>query len=724
MKKEANGEPGKPSVQRRTLSVTVIALNVLLLTFAVLSYGRYTTIYRERLREENLSNIANLNQSAATNATTLIDSWAVKLEDLIQYLTREETTAAEALTVIEESNSSPDRQFELIGGDGTGYLARRDENGEFIPLSYKRSAYADLYKAFDDVEDSAYEDVCFAPEFTDGHTARKYFAIYRHIPLINGEGERETYTLLLAAVSRDVLAAFNSQSRFTGQSTVLIGDTGNYIVNNQAFQSNNFFQYLYVYNDLSLEQRRQIEQEMDRRGSGELYYRNGRGEDCVFRYERMTTNDWYCVTCVPIASYHTPVMNANYATVTVLALLFLMVLDVAWLLHMNSRMRSSMLREKEASEAKTDFLSRMSHDIRTPLNGIIGLTALALDRQTDGETREYLENIRVSGQFLTGLVNDILDLSKVESGKVELHPEPYSSKDLCKYVDAVVTPLCKEKGLTFLVSPADQESPVMLDRLRFNQVLFNLLSNAVKYTPSGGLVELYWTRTDLPTGKVALEFTVRDNGIGMSEAFQAHMFESFTQEHDQTANTGSGLGLAIVSSLVKLMNGTVRVKSKPGEGSTFTVHLETDVCPRETEDAGEPELASLAGRRALLCEDNPINTLVARRMLEKWGMTVDTADNGRQGVEKFVSSAPNAYDVILMDVMMPEMNGLDATRAIRGLDRPDAAGIPIIAMTANAYDTDVQNCLDAGMDAHLGKPIDPERLRTQLSRSIARGNGV
>ena len=442
----------------------------------------------------------------------------------------------------------------------------------------------------------------------------------------------------------------------------------------------------------------------------------------MFRYERMATNGWYCVTSVPIASFRTPVSSVNYAVYAVLVLLLMLFLDVAWLQHTNRTLRASIQREKEASGAKTDFLSRMSHDIRTPLNGIIGLTTLALDEHNPPETREYLENIKVSGQFLTGLVNDILDMSKVESGKVELHPEPYTSRDLCKYIDAVVAPLCRDKGLTFSVSQPDDGTPVLLDRLRFNQVLFNLLSNAVKYTPAGGRVELNWERADLPNGRVALRFTVRDTGIGMSAEFQRRMFEPFSQERAQTANTGAGLGLAIVNSLVKLMNGTISVESEPGKGSVFTISLETDACGAVLAAAPGADDARLAGKRVLVCEDNAINALVVRRMLEKWGMLVETAENGRIGVELLKAAPPGAFDLVLMDILMPEMNGLEATRAIRALDRPDAATIPIIAMTANAYDTDVKDCLAAGMNAHMGKPIDREALRELLSR-FAGGGG-
>ena len=515
-----------------------------------------------------------------------------------------------------------------------------------------------------------------------------------------------------------MLKAFNNQNSFEGQSSVLINETGDYIVGSTDFKSTNFFQYLYIYNDLSLDQKKAVADEMNTHGEGELYYQNAKGQDCVFRYLKMPAYNWYCVTSVPLTSFRTPIQGANYVIYAVLTLLVLMIIDISWLYQMNSRLRLSMIREKEAGDAKTDFLSRMSHDIRTPLNGIIGMTTLALDEDNPENTTEYLENIRVSGQFLTGLVNDILDMNKVESGKIELHPEPYNTQEFAKYIEAVVVPLCEEKGLEFHMTEPNGEPPLMLDHLRFNQIFFNLLSNGVKYTPSGGRLELLWESEYLGDGQVALDLTVRDNGIGMSEEFQRHMFDSFTQEHSQTASTGTGLGLAIVKGLVSLMNGRIEVNSKVDQGTTVRIHLETELCSGVMEEQTEHHQSDIRGRRVLLCEDNKTNIFFMRRLFEKWELRVDVAENGAVGVKAFETAKVGTYDAILMDIMMPEMDGLEATRIIRSMKRQDAAVIPIIAMTANAYDTDVENCMEAGMTMHMSKPIDPERLKTVLAEII------
>ena len=714
--------PKKEITHKRSFALLILIVNIVLIATAAILYGRYTAVYQERLREENLGNIANLNQSAATNATAMIGSWSTKLEDTAQFVERRRLTLEETLTLLDDANASEDRQLELIGANYSGYLARRDETGAFIAVTYQGGSYVEMKKVIDGTDVSSEGNVSFVPEFTDNYSALKCFAIYKRLQIRDANGNTEPYTLMLAGKSRDVLAVFNNQLGFTGMSSVLVDAKGAYIVSNSDFKSDNFFKYLYVYNDLTLDERSEIQHRMVTNSSGELYYQNSIGQDCVFRYSKMSTNDWYCITCVPLSSFRTPVFNANYAVYAVLALVLMFIVDMFWLRNMNVRLRVSMQRAEEAGEAKTDFLSRMSHDIRTPLNGIIGMTLLAADEPNPPRTAAYLKDIKASGNFLLGLVNDILDISKVESGKMELHPEPYTGTEFRQYIEAVIAPLCREKDQTFRVNAPANDQAVMFDRLRLNQIFCNLLSNAVKYTPAEGTVELSWLRSRLSDTRMSFDFTVRDNGIGMSEEYQQRMFESFTQEHADSSSTGSGLGLSIVWNLVHLMGGRISVESKLGEGSAFHVHLEADICEEQPQRPDAFANVELTGRRMLLCEDNRVNIIIARGMLEKWGIAVEVAENGKIGVDKFAASPIDSFDAILMDIRMPEMNGLDATRAIRKLERPDAATVPIVAMTANAYDIDVQNCLEAGMNAHLGKPIQPELLQSMLIQQVARSS--
>ena len=390
-----------------------------------------------------------------------------------------------------------------------------------------------------------------------------------------------------------------------------------------------------------------------------------------------------------------------------------------------------------ANAAKTDFLSRMSHDIRTPLNGIIGMTYLALEEETAPRVRDCLSKIDTSSKFLLGLINDVLDMSRAESNRIELHPEPYPIDEFNDYLDAVIRPLCSEKGQSFVLDEKNTLADYipLADKLRMNQIIFNLLSNAVKYTPEGGTIPYRVVGRAPAPGRIAVDHEISDNGIGMSEDFQRILFEPFSQESrdDNSAARGSGLGLAIVKKLVDLMGGTISVKSRIGKGTTFSLHLEFDAVPaaalaeagRACGDVSADQAFSLSGRHVLLCEDHPLNQEIVRELLEQKGAFVEIAVNGKRGVDLFAGSPMRYYDVILMDIRMPVMDGFAATQAIRALDRPDAACVPIVAMTADAFSEDVKKCLACGMDAHLAKPIDPALLEQTIGEVMRKGrNGA
>ena len=397
-------------------------------------------------------------------------------------------------------------------------------------------------------------------------------------------------------------------------------------------------------------------------------------------------------------------------------------------LEQEARLRAALDAAEQANEAKSDFLSRMSHDIRTPLNGIIGMTYLTEKLDLPEKAQENLRKIDISSKFLLSLINDILDLTKAERDKVELHPEPYPPQEFYAYMDSVFRPLCESKSQTFIVNahPPTEVVP-LFDKLRINQVLFNLLSNAVKYTPEGGTI-VYRADFSAPDeqGRLAAEFEISDNGRGMSREFQKHLFEPFTQESrkDTSDARGSGLGLAIVKRLLDLMGGTISVRSRLGEGSSFVVNLTADSIPAGAQPGAAAKTASgaepdrLAGRHVLLCEDHPLNQEIAAALLSERQMNVTLAEDGRRGLELFRAAPSGYYDAILMDIRMPVMDGYEATGAIRALDRPDAKTVPIIAMTADAFTDDVQRCLDAGMNGHIPKPIDPSALYRALGEAI------
>ncbi|MEA5051514.1 MAG: transporter substrate-binding domain-containing protein [Oscillospiraceae bacterium] len=383
---------------------------------------------------------------------------------------------------------------------------------------------------------------------------------------------------------------------------------------------------------------------------------------------------------------------------------------------------------KTATSAKSEFLSNMSHDMRTPLNGIIGYTDLALKTDEPARRTDYLRKIKISGQFLLSLINDTLDISKIESGKLTLKPEPV---DLQELLDSIVVPIRQtagEKGVGFTVDTDGMRGGTILaDRLNLQKIILNLLSNAVKFTPKGGNVTLCIASTPPDRDGINTRITVTDTGIGIGREFLSRMFEPFAQERAAGGEEapGSGLGLSIVKSIVDLMGGRVEASSSKGTGSRFDVLLPI----RYTESAGAApakktaDEGALRGLKILLCEDNEMNREIARSVLEGFGVQVRCASDGREGLEIFAASPVGGFDAVLMDLRMPRMNGFEATRSIRSLARPDAAQVPIVAMSADAYEDDLQRCADAGMSGHIPKPFDPAELRETLARMCGASGG-
>lgn len=375
-----------------------------------------------------------------------------------------------------------------------------------------------------------------------------------------------------------------------------------------------------------------------------------------------------------------------------------------------------------ANEAKSEFLSRMSHDIRTPLNVITGLVDLARAHEGDEKkVRECLDKISVTGQNLQNLVNDVLDIKQIESGKFEIRPKEMRTSDLFESVQKMLDPDILKRKLEFSCIQHDIEHAWLLaDQLRLEQIYMNLLSNAVKYTPDGGKVtfELYEEKAD-EEGKVQLVSVISDTGIGMTEEFMREMYSEFARAVDTRVNKvrGSGLGLAIVKKITDLMDGTVEVESKPNQGTRFVVRFTFPWMEKEVPDVkNATEDVQMRPLHILVVEDNDLSYEVEEELLSMRGIQCTRAENGQICVEKFRTSRPGMYDAILMDMQMPVMDGPAAVRQIRNLDHPQAKEIPIIAVTANAYHEDIQKCLAAGMNDHLAKPVDYQKLTELLKK--------
>ena len=398
------------------------------------------------------------------------------------------------------------------------------------------------------------------------------------------------------------------------------------------------------------------------------------------------------------------------------------------------KLAQAKLEADQANQAKSNFLNGMSHDLRTPLNGILGFTQLALKTDNPEQKQDYLNKIQISGELLLDLVNDTLELSRIESGKLSLNPVLADDGNFWSSLITALTPAAQMRGVQLVTDPKHYPAEMIkIDQLQVKKVLLNLISNAIKYTPPGGSVKVAVQALNGAEDGFTRRIIVEDNGIGMSAEFMERMYEPFAQEHRAEAVnvTGTGLGLSIVKRIVNLMKGRITVESKLNVGTRFTVDLPVEHWAKRPGNLEEQQalarsrdeaaLAALNGRQVLLCEDNYLNAEIAMLLLKDKKMKVDWVKDGQQGVERFSGSRPGFYDFILMDVRMPNLDGYEATRAIRRLGRPDAGSVPIVAMSANAFAEDIQEAEKAGMDGYVTKPIKPSVLYEELGKLLKTG---
>lgn len=457
------------------------------------------------------------------------------------------------------------------------------------------------------------------------------------------------------------------------------------------------------------------------------------GNKWLLNYSGDLFDDWVVVVMMPMTITGADTYKMLNQTTVLLLLLFLgiicFILLVLRVFYLRERTRERLIQEEKANllvaqkiaESKNSFLAKMSHDIRTPLNAIIGLLQITADAVSDRpKASENLNQAGKSAEYLLNVLNDILDMSKIESGKMEIRKAPFDIWELMETLRTINASQAAAKQIDLQVQAEGALSDFYMgDKVRISQVMMNLLSNAIKFTGQSGHIRFTLKGETGPGHTDKLTFVVQDDGIGMTEDYMKRLFEPFEQaEETQNLNVaGSGLGLSIVKNLVELMEGSIEAESEKGHGSRFTVtlNLERTVKPeKEAEEAFED--ISLEGKRVLLVEDNELNAMIAEEILMMCHASVTKAQNGLEAAELFEASGDGEYDLILMDIRMPVMNGLEAARKIRGLPHPNATTIPIVAMSANAFDEDISAAYESGMDDYLPKPVDIQKLVTTLKK--------
>ena len=412
------------------------------------------------------------------------------------------------------------------------------------------------------------------------------------------------------------------------------------------------------------------------------------------------------------------IVSISFVSVTLVIMLIIVYLMM--------EARKAQIQAEKANAAKSDFLFNMSHDIRTPMNALLGYSELMKRELTDPKLLDYQEKMEQSGNLLLSIINNVLDMARIESGKVELDEDYVKIRDIYQGVYKIFQAEAEKKGIRLEMEYEVQHEHVICDETKNREVFLNLISNAVKYTASGGAVTIRITELDCDREDyVRIQTQVIDTGIGMSEEFLPSLFEAFARERNTTAGkvAGTGLGMPIVKKYVDMMGGSIEAESKLGEGSKFTVIMEYRIADKgyyeqDTDPSPDTEETNrISGKHVLLAEDNDLNAEIAEFILEDMGLVVDRVEDGIQCVARMEQKPAGTYDLILMDIQMPNMDGYKATQAIRRLADKKKAGIPIIAMTANAFSEDIQRSLAAGMNAHISKPVDVKTLEKTI-RSI------
>ena len=776
----------------------------------------------------------------------ICDVWA-------RYINNRALTIEDAADFIRSSHVLQNASAHVLYADTLSGLSTRPRlnTGDQYEVSYEQLEVLDDTGWINDVGQA----INVTRAYTNPMNGEQSMAFCNRITLRELDGTPRPALLLRVIPVRELEQKWTLRNENYRNAEFSIIDTeGSYIIKGNAFGNSSFFEFYKACNPENRDSQKLFDEIKSCEGA--FLMQDARGQECLIFYMPIKpSGGWVLLSYNPTAEFRAVTENWLLIGIVSAGLLLLFIIDLSYMLYLNRKLQSAAREAASASKAKTDFLSTMSHDIRTPMNAIIGLTTLTERNLGDPETvRENLRKISMASNHLLTLINDILDISKVESGKLTLNPVTFSIVETVENLVNLSHPMIREKNIDFCfhVSRMDVEY-LYADQLRLNQIYINLLSNAIKYTEPGGkvCVDLREEPGTAP-GCVRLTYIVSDTGIGMSPEFMEKMYQPFSRQTDSRVNSiqGTGLGLAITRQMVELMNGAIDCQSAVGKGTTFTVAIDIPMADRQRDDmklepidvlvvdddkvlldtaadtlqslGASPEVAGsglealgmiahrheqgrdyavviidwkmpdmdgvetvrriraevderipillvsaydwsdiedaaraagangfiskplfrstlydkinellgtevkstepeddysdLAGMRILVAEDNAVNWEIISAMMGMFGIATERAENGRVCVEKMKVAAKGSYDLIFMDVQMPEMNGLDATRAIRRLEDPWARSIPIIAMTADAFSENVSACLEAGMNGHIAKPVDLKLVIKEIRR--------
>ncbi len=728
----------KISNTKKYIAIALLILcNVVLIVSVVLFSINYQDDINRQNEEDALVNFCNtmetMKQISAQYLTTELESaeaWAA-------YIESEQMTLDEALSYIHAIDKDTPSVAHIVDMDTYDAWSSVYTNGSNSISYYKE--ISNLMAISDDLYVGA--NIRAAQNIFDGKASilcnylikeerRRVISVGTRVTVSTDDGADKDYLLLRVIPLDSIKSVWLFPTSYQTAQVGMITTGGDYIVPSSSMRSENFVEFIRFYNFADdYYGADEVLAPIKTEEHGLLTLKDSKGQSCYWYYSKLGDfEDADILGYIPVSSLAAEADGISIVYVVAAAMFLLIILDVGYILVINKRLRAAAKAADQANRSKTRFLSTMSHDIRTPLNAVLGMTELAQSRMDDPEyVKECLAKITVSGNHLLTLINDILEISRVESGKIQLNPEPFNIRLFISNLESLTRSQATGHGLSFESKTGELPSENLVgDRLRLTQIYLNLLNNAVKYTKAGGRVRLTVSEEPLDDKRVTLVCVIADNGTGMSPEFQKTMYESFARVSDARVDKteGTGLGLAIVRHMVDLMDGTIDCQSELGVGTTFTVRIPLrTVTEDEVPKMGEQDESAnsdLLGLRILIAEDNDINWEIINTLLTEYGIVCDRAENGRECVDFLLAAAPGTYDLVFMDVQMPYLNGLDATRELRASEREDLRHIPIAAMTADAFAEDVQECIDAGMNAHISKPIQIDKVLTTIRLLLAR----
>ena len=726
-----------PTGKKKTGLVLCNVILIICVVCAAIIYSRTFTKQKNNIKTDTFCNtveaLKQVSQNYLITEKGYVNDWAA-------YIEAEHMTAEEALEYIRATNTQQDRAAHLIDVEDLSARSTYLRNGNPWVHTYEEmeklgtaGCMAFLGRLRQMFEDESGKLLVLG-KYRVGEQQKTVVSVGTRVQIRQEDGSDKAYLLLRLIPVEYMQKAWVFPTEYQDAEISLVLRDGGYVVQSPSLRSSTFLEFIRAYNfPDDYNQVNELAQRMEEEETGLLEYKDSKGQDCYFYYTVMGDDaDLAVMGYVPVTSIESE--QADWTVVGLICgtIFALVLLDGAYILSINRKLRKAILEGEKANMAKTQFLSSMSHDIRTPMNAVIGMTEIAKNHLDDPSfVAECLDKVSLSGNHLLTLVNDILDISKVESGKMTLSPSTFSLTEAVRELCAIVRQTAADKDIELTVEMHDLvQDFVVGDTLRLRQILLNLLNNAVKYTENGGHVGFEISeytvckQPDSAEEMTGVRFVISDDGMGMSQEFQKTMYHSFSRATDSRINTiqGSGLGLSIVSQMVELMNGTITCDSELGKGTTFVVTLELPVARTKEKAASsfsetESESDEFKGMHVLVAEDNEMNWEIIQIMLEEYGVASERAENGQICLDMLKEKEAKRYDLVLMDVQMPVLDGREATRILRASEDPEIRNIPVVAMTADAFAEDVYACLEAGMDAHISKPIERKRVLEVLQRA-------